>query len=315
MKRKLMMISPLILGGFFLGMLNTSCGGEATDTDTTKKEPVVAIEDSAAPLAPGMTPWDFPTVGTTAEPGNHVLTPSYGMYSSIFEEEVPADQTLIFYDAKMSAPGDIESDVEFTFDGIQKMPNSLIINIPKGQTAKVGDIVLTWWQTGSGMQRAIVTDAKDPLSPKVRYLDLDFDNPAMDDESGKSIGATEYQLKPDTFVKISSDWQEGNYIAVKSDWGWESAQVVKVAGDKVLTIGFAGKVKVYNTADCKVIPMVPDVKAGDVVWAVTSVSFNEATVVKVDKKMGVVFVKANDTEYPVSYGQVTKESLADEAAM
>jgi len=315
MKRKFMMISPLVLSGFFLGMLNTSCGGDPasdTDTDTTKKDTTTTVEAPIVMPEPGMTPWDFPTVGMTSEPGNYVLIPSYSMYQSIFEEEVPADQTLIYYEAKMSAAGEIESDIEFTFDGVQKMPNSMIISIPKGQSAKVGDIVLTWWQTGSGMQRAIVTDAKDPLSPKVRYLDLDYDNPAQDSESGKSIGATEYQLKPDSFVKISSDWQEGNYIAVKSDWGWENAQVVKVAGDKVLTIGFAGKMKVYNTADCKVIPMVPAVKAGDVVWAVTSISFSEATVVSVDKKMGVVIVKANDTEYPVSYGEITKEVLAAE---
>ena len=308
-----MMISPLVLGGFFLGMLNTSCGGDAaSDSDTTKQDTTTAVVDSVVMPAPGMTPWDFPTVGLASEPGNCVLVPSYSMYTSIFEEDVPADQTLIFYDAKMSATGDIESDIEFLFDGVQKMPNSMIINIPKGQSAKVGDIVLTWWQTGSGMQRAIVTDAKDPLSPKVRYLDLDYDNPAMDDESGKSIGATEYQLKPDTFVKISSDWQEGNYIAVRSDWGWENAQVVKVAGDKVLTVGFAGKMKVYNTADCKTIPLVPAVKPGDVVWAVTSISFAEATVVSVDKKMGVVVVKANDTEYPVSYGEITTENLSTE---
>ncbi|MBI3134688.1 MAG: hypothetical protein HYZ14_08460 [Bacteroidetes bacterium] len=309
MKKKLLIISPIALGGMLVASLNTSCGGgETTGTDTTKKDTAATV-DTAAALAPGMTPWDFPTVAITSEPGNAVLCPSWGMYQSIFEEEVPADQTLIFYDAKMSAAGDVESDVEFTFDGVQKMPNSLLINIPKGQTAAVGDIVLTWWQTGSGLQRAIVTDATDPASPKVRYLDLAYDNPATDDESGKSIGATEYQLAPDSFVKITDDWQEGNTIAVKSEWGYEAATIIKVSGDKVLTCGFAGKMKVYSKADCKVVPRVPVVKAGDKVWAITSVSYSEATVVKVDKKLGVVFVKAGDTEYPVSYGEITTEEL------
>jgi hypothetical protein len=309
MKKKLMIVSPLAIGGMMIGSLATSCGGgEETTTDTTKKD-TAAVADTTAALAPGMTPWDFPTVGITSEPGCAVLCPSWGMYTDALAQDVPADQTMIFYDAVMSATGDVESDVEFTFDGVQKMPNSLLISIPKGQTAAVGDIVLTWWQTGSGMQRAIVTDASDPASPKVRYLDLDWDNPATDSESGKSIGATEYKLEPNTFVKISDDWQEGNAIAVKSEWGYESASIIKISGDKVLTCGFAGKMKVYSKADCKIVPRVPDVKAGDKVWAVTSISFTEATVTKVDKKMGVVFVKANDTEYPVSYGAVTKEEL------
>lgn len=310
MNKKLLIISPIALSGMMIASLTTSCGGEETTsgTDTTKKDSVV-VEDTVAALAPGMTPWDFPTVSINSAPGDVVLCPSYGMYTSIFEEEVPADQTLIYYDAKMSASGEVESDVEFLFDGVQKMPNSLLISIPAGQTAAVGDIVLTWWQTGSGMQRAIVTDASDPAAPKVRYLDLDFDNPATDDESGKSIGATEYKLEPNTFVKITDDWQEGNMVAVKSEWGYESAQIIKISGDKVLTIGFAGKMKVYSKADIKIVPRVPAVKAGDKVWAVTSISFTEATVVKVDKKMGVVFVKANDTEYPVSYGAVTTEEL------
>lgn len=311
MKSNLTKKSTLVLGAFLAAGILPSCGGDTeTTTDTITTDTTAVAEDTAKMvLEPGMTPWDFPAVGITSEPGNVVLCPSWGMYQGIFEEEVPADQTLIYYNSKMSQAGEVESDVEFLFDGVQKMPNSLLINIPKGQTAAVGDIVLTWWQTGSGMQRAIVTDASDPAAPKVRYLDLAYDNPATDSESGKSIGATEYKLAPDSFVKITDDWQEGNLIAVKSDWGYENAHIIKISGDKVLTVGFAGKVRVYSKADCKVVPRVPNVKAGDKVWAVTSVSFTEAEVVKVDKKLGVVFVKANDNEYPVSYGEITTEEL------
>lgn len=298
------------MAGLVAASLLLSCGGgETHETENVEKDSTEVTEETSAELEPGMTPWDFPTVGMNSESGNYVLCPSWGMYSDALAQDVPADQTMIFYDAKMSASGEVESDIEFLFDGVQKMPNSIVVNIPKGQTAAVGDIVLTWWQTGSGMQRAIVTDASDPASPKVRYLDLAWDNPATDSESGKSIGATEYKLKPDSFVKITDDWQEGNMIAVKSDWGYETAIIIKVSGDKILTCGFAGKMKVYSKSECKVVPRVPDVKAGDKVWAVTSISFAEATVSKVDKKMGVVFVKANDTEYPVSYGEITKEEL------
>ena len=98
-----------------------------------------------------MSQFDFPKTSLTGEPGSYVLTPGYKMWQNSLAAEDPKNETLIYYNAKLSAAGDVESDVEFTFDGVQKMPNSLVIVIPKGQEAKKGDIVLTWWQTGSGI--------------------------------------------------------------------------------------------------------------------------------------------------------------------
>ena len=288
----------------------TSCGGEekndesndSNETDTT----TVETTDETAALAPGMTPWDFPTVGFNGQPGDYVLCPGYTMYQNNLEDEDPTDGVIIMYTSEVSAAGDVESDIDFTFDDVQKMPNSLLIDIPQGQTAAVGDIVLTWWQTGSGMQRGIVTDASDPTQPKVRYLDLDFDNPAEDSESGKSIGATEYQLKPNSFVKLTDPWQEGQYIACKNDEGkWKNAQIVKVAGDKVLTIGFAGRITVYAKADCRPTVAKPAVKAGDMVWADFVGGWMECEVTKVDPKMGVVWVEQYGSESPVSYGLIS----------
>lgn len=297
---------------FSLGLLffAVSCGGEETTENNEESNDTdsVAVEttEEGAELAPGMTPWDFPTVGFDGQPGDYVLCPGYTMYTNALAEEDPANETMIFYTAEVSAAGDVESDIDFTFDDVQKMPNSILIDIPQGQTAEVGDIVLTWWQTGSGMQRAIVTEASDPTQPMVRYLDLDFDNPAEDSESGKSIGATEYQLKPNSFVKLTDPWQEGQYIACKDEDGdWNNAQIVKISGDKVLTIGFAGTMKVYAKADCRPTEAKPNVKAGDTVWADFAGGWSEGTVTEVDTKMGVVWVEMYSDPSPVSYGLVS----------
>jgi hypothetical protein len=293
-----------IFSGLILINLSSCKGGEgeSDDKDSTEVE-----EPEAEGLKPGMTPFDFPTVGIEANEGDYVLTPSYKMWTDKIASEDPTAETYIFYTAKMAKPGDVESEIEFTFDGNQKMPNSMVIPLASGQTASKGDILLTWWQTGSGMQRAIVTDDSNPAEPVVRYLDLDFDNPATDSESGKSIGQTDYPLEANSFVKITNEWQPGNMIAGKDEtWGYVTAQIIRVAGDKVLTIGFAGKMKVYNKADCVPMPIVPEVNPGDKVQVVGTSSFVEGEVVRVDKNIGRVFVKTtSEEESPVPYGEIT----------
>ena len=77
----------------------------------------------------------------------------------------------------MAAPDKQNSEIQFISER-KKVPNAYIVAIPPKQTAKKGDIILTWWQSGSGMNRAIVIDDTDASTPVVRYLDIDFNNPA-----------------------------------------------------------------------------------------------------------------------------------------
>jgi len=105
-------------------------------------------------------------------------------------------------------------------------------------------------------------------------------------------------------VKITGEWQEGNMIAANDNGKWNSVQIVKVEGDKVLTMGFAGKMKVYNKSDCKTIPIVPSVSVGDKVQAVFVGGFGEYEVKKIDKKTGRVFVEQYNSLKAVPYGQI-----------
>jgi hypothetical protein len=282
----------------------TSCGNNKESDETTDD---TTATETTEELVEGGIPFDFPVSDIKAEIGDFVLVPSFKMWESNLEEEDPTNQTYIFYAYKMSELGEVESTVEFTFDGEQKMPNSIIIPIPQNQTAQKGDIVLTWWQTGSGMQRALIVDDSNPAQPKVLYLDLDYDNPATDSESGKPIGQTVYDLEANSFVKLNDGWQQGNMIAAKDGDDWVSTQIVKISGNKVLTIGFAGRMKVYAKADCKTIPLNPGVKVGDVVQAEFAGKFGEYTVTKVDASIGRVFVDQYGSEKAVPYGQVIKK--------
>lgn len=274
---------------------------KSTDNSTTTGNTPPALKPGEIPFA------GFPTVNTTAKASEFVLCPSYNWIQDAVTKG--SDKvTFIFYSQKMVTPGDVESEVEFLSPGKKTVPNAYIIAIPAGQSVKNGDIVLTWWQSGSGMQRAIVTDASNPKEPVVRYLDLDYDNPAKSRDGKTTIGQMDEKLKPDTFYKLTSMMEPGTAVAAKDGSSHKHVQVVRVAGGKVLTIGFAGKMKVYDRADCTAIPLVPGVNVGDTVKVPYVGSFTDATVTKVDSKIGRVFVtiKSTNKEAAIAFGDVVK---------
>lgn len=232
-------------------------------------------------------PFDFPTAGTTAKKGERVLVPSYNWLTDAMQKD-PKTVTMIWYAQTMEEPGEEMSQIKFMSD-TKKVPNAYIVPIPAGATAKKGDILLTWWQTGSGLQRAIVTDAADPKAPTVRYLDLDYDNPAKSRDGKTTIGQMEEQIKPDTFAVIKNELEPGTAVSIGSEM--KHGQVIRVEGDKVFVKLFAGRIDVFPKADVKAVPLKPNVKAGDKVKAVFAGKFKDATVSKTDENIGRVWVK------------------------
>ena len=210
---------------------------------------------------------------------------------------------MIWYTQEMIEPGEEMSEIKFLSGEPKKVPNAYIVAIPTGQNAKKGDILLTWWQTGSGLQRAIVTDAADPKAPTVRYLDLKYDNPAKSRDKTTTIGQMEEQIKPDTFFVIKNELEPGTSVAIGSEM--KHGQVIRVEGDKVLVSLFAGRIRVFPKSDVTAVPIRPNVKAGDKVKAVWVGRFKEATVDKVDEKIGRIWVKFdNKSEEVVAFGDV-----------
>lgn len=257
-------------------------------------------------------PVKFPVEGvvieeTKAKAGEHVLVPSYNWLTDAQEKGLDK-VTMIFYAQKMDTPGKEMSKVKFMSDS-QDVPNVYIIPIPAGQSAKKGDIVLTWWQSGSGMNRAIVTDDADPKRPVVRYLDIAYDNPAPSRDKTTTIGKMDEQLKPDTFVLLNSPMQSGTAVAISEGGETMHGQLINVAGDKVYVQQFAGKTAVYDRAKVSAVPIKPDVKVGDTVKAERMGRFASAKVTKVDAPIGRVFVKfdnGGDKEEAIAFGDVMK---------
>ncbi|MCE1246643.1 MAG: hypothetical protein LWY06_08365 [Firmicutes bacterium] len=233
---------------------------------------------------PGRIPFDYPVVKTTAKTGDFVLCPPRLWIDDAFKKGADK-QTFIFYTANMVSPGPAESKVK-TLTGTEEIiPNSMIIPIKKGETAKVGDILLSWWQSGSGMQRAIVVKGGTPKEPKVMYLDLDYENPA-------GVGKKVDTLKPDSFHKIKTPMEPGTAVAFKNKGNYEHAILINESGGKVLLIGFAGIMKVGKKSDCVPLPIKPPaLKKGAKIMIPVLGGFKEAVVLKVDPAIGRVFAE------------------------
>ena len=255
---------------------------------------VVAIVTGCVFSAYGQT-LEFPATGTTAQADEYVLAVDKDAVT------ITPTTTVIFYTHTMVTLGNIESTIKDPFKE-RTLPNALIVPIPKGQTAAVGDVVLTWWQSGSGLQRAYVVNADNPGEPVVKYLDLDYDNPATN-KDGVPIGQMDEQLKPDSFVKITEDFAPGTAIAIK-DEEWNSYthyQVINVVGGKIVALGFAGKMAILDKAKCLPVPVIPKVKAGEKAYVKSMSSFREVTITKVDIEIGRVFMEKEDV---ISFGDV-----------
>lgn len=309
----------------------TACGGNQTAVNNAKPAENKAPANTAAAPAPAGEPKlseanppsfqsmppdtaeavkfpfdDFPKVETTAKAGEYVIVPSYNWIQDAATKGVDST-SFIWYVQKMAEPDKENSEVQF-LTARKKVPNAYIVAIPPGQKAKIGDVVLTWWQTGSGMQRAIVVDDKDPIKPIVRYLDIDYDNPAKAKDGVTTIGKMDERIVPDSFYKIK-EMDPGTTVAIQDGANVKKGTVIRIAGDKVLVIQSVGKLKVFPKSACKAVPVVPDVKEDDRVSAPFVGTFKDAVVSKVDAKIGRVFVKFDGMpdEKAIQFGDVIKK--------
>jgi hypothetical protein len=280
---------------------NEAAYSNAASSNSTAK--TTAAPD---PNAPVTFPFpEFASVETTAKAGEFVLSPAIEGIRNGMEKGVAS--TYTFNRQKMVAPDEEKSEVDFSNSKV-KVPNAYLIPLPAGQKAKKGDIVLTWMTPFSSMCRAIVVDAANPSEPTVRYLDIDYDIAVKGSDGKTGVGQSDEKLKPDSFVKISNPFDAGMAIAYKVGEYMNSATVLRVNGDKVLVKNWIGSLVVVDKKDCVPVPLAPGVKAGDRVKAERSGRYADATVARVDAKIGRVFVKfdGQTDEKAIAFGNVMK---------
>lgn len=253
-------------------------------------------------------PWDFPQqVKVKIAEGQTVLSPYTYYPKALKEGKSPKEAVLIFYDTTVKKVGEEKSALA-TWNGEVDMPNALIIPLPKDVKAKKGDVVLTWWQSGSGLERAIVVDDSNPLEPMVCYLDQRWpDNPESPKLAEKKKGEP---LKPSSFTVIKDkQWQSGAQVAIHKDNEWLAGKLIHVEGNKVLVLGFSSKVEAYDKGNVRLIPFKEKIKVGDEVWATWVNTYRPGYIVThVDNEAGRVYVKGKNSSSveAKSIAEVTK---------
>ncbi|MBI5754554.1 hypothetical protein HZA40_05460 [Candidatus Peregrinibacteria bacterium] len=284
MSKKLL---PIISIGL-LSVALVACNGKK---ETAPATPAPTDAAALSAPAPDKLPFDYPSVKADVKVGDTVLAPSGESLANSLKNT--SSTSYIYYNGTVTEPGDKATKVKDATGSEALIPNALIIPLKSGESAKAGDIVLTWWQSGSGMERAMVIDGG--ATPKVNYLD------------GLSPITTE-ALKADSFTVLSSDWQVGTTVACKDGSSFDSVILVNVAGDKVLTNGWAGSMKVFAKSDCRPVPVKTSVKVGDTVYVAPYGGFEKATVSSVDAANGKFKAKydfaGESTEDSFSFGSV-----------
>ncbi len=220
--------------------------------------------------------FDVQVTQAEMQEGQYVLCPSRQFYDKAIQNGV--DKTIfIYYTARFVSSDERNTKVKSLSGSEYSLPNQMVIPIPTSQTAQVGDIVLTWWQSGSGMQRAIVVGGTE-TEPIVRYLDVAYDNPI-------NIGKKDEQLKPDSFVVLSKDLQIGTSVKIN-----ENGHGILLAKneDKVIVMEFGGKLKSYDLAQVGMVPWSPAVDEGAAKGVVFG-RFKDIQITRVDKEIGRIF--------------------------
>jgi hypothetical protein len=258
----------------------------------SKEEPagqVPAVSGGGPPLAPppqvssAPSSFSFPGVPARAKEGDYVLAPAFATLQGI-EAQGLARHTVIYYGGWMRQPGEERSLVESLAKQTRPIPNAAIIPIAPGQRAEPGDVVLTSWASGSGMQRAVVVEGGTPEEPVVRYLDMALENPS-------GWGERTDKLKRNTFAVLTQPGEPGTTAACREGERLLRYIVTRRFDAEVLALGFAGKLRLLQAGDCEFLPVRAQVERGQHVLVPYLGRFVESEVFRVKEGLGRVVVR------------------------
>ncbi len=252
----------------------------------------------------GKIPFDYPALDyLEGEVSDFVLAPPLLWIEEGFSKGGDK-QSFIYYGGYLKEISTYSSKVENLTKKESVIPNSMIIPIKKGCKATVGSIILTHWESGSGMQRAIVIEGGTEEEPIVRYLDLDYENPA-------GVGKKNDKSKKNRFHLLEKEYQIGTSIAEKDGMIYKHWQILNIVDDKILALGFANKIKVIDKSKTVPIPIKYVPSVGDSVFVVVMTSFKKGVVTEIDERIGRVFVEydfGNKKEIKAfPFGKIIKE--------
>ena len=272
---------------FFLISIIVLSACTAPPAEIPEKSPETTIPEAPEALQAGEIPFDYPVVQTSAEKDQIVLAPSKTTIEELIENG-RKDAITIFYKATLYEVGPAESLVQDQFEQTYKVPNSLIIPLETDNSVAVGDIVLTWWQGGSGMMQALVTAIDEETGlPTVRYLDKFADQPET--------------LASNTFQVLNQTLTPGSRLIAFYDNNYEYATLIHQSNDQALLMGFAGFLHPAQSDNLFPLPApadLQDLAVDDTIYVPVIGAFTEATITSLGLPNGLLTARysfANQT--------------------
>lgn len=215
-------------------------------------------------------------------PNQWILTPAKFLIDSAYRKGFD-NSIFVFYPRKaVIQKKDIIKVIEIT-DTVE-VPSFLCIPLPFKEKVKKGDIVLTWWQKGTGMQRAkIIGFSKDSL-PIAFYLDT---YTGLVEKMPNLFIDT---LKPSTYLLIRDTIMPGRSFLVKETFLENFYIVVNSNKDSILGLSWSGILKVFPKDTCIFTQFNPNLQIGEKIKANYLGSYYEGKVRKIWDDIGKVEV-------------------------
>ncbi len=187
----------------------------------------------------------------------YVLAPSLANYKNARENGL-SNTLFVFYPREFLGYTDTTVLLNEFGDTVE-IPNSLIIPMHKGETAQKGDLVLTWWQKGTGMQRGIVLNDEPSTTPIVYYIDNQYTMYSSSNDINFWIDT----LKENSFIVVKDSIMPGRSLIYNDNL----YLVISQDADKIVASSWSGTLKVIDKDSCMFVPFGTDVEVGDSIYA------------------------------------------------
>lgn len=232
-----------------------------------------------------------PVVALDAKSGQRVFAP----YRSAFKTKPNSfDIDLKMRTGILRAVGGEHSLVENDTRAVGSIPNVFIVVVPRGERASPGDVILLHDDDGRMDTRALVVAGGTEEAPMAREMTT------WSARDPKPVRAG-------TFI-VLRPWAAGTHLVCDSEGELNDVVALRVIGEQVVGLGWAGKLRFDDKAKCAPVPVHPKLTVGQQVHIAVVDDFHPATVQAIDEDAGFAEVTfqwgGSPSDRKVAFGEI-----------
>ncbi len=227
---------------------------------------------------------DFFSRKSLSANGDYVLAPSKKTVDSLLANGTD-NLLFVFYPRKVLKNEGEKVIVDEYGDSVV-IPASLVIDLQKNKKVAKADIVLTWWQKATGMQRAIVLNRDSTSTPVVYYLDNMTTPPKNQQQFILNIDT----LIPNSFRVVNFDSICPGRAFATDDDKRQFYIVINSVGDSVLGLSWAGTLKSFDKKNCVFATPPETLDTGEMVFVPYVGNYHPAEILQIWGDIGKIKV-------------------------